>query len=68
MKLTRSQQKVFDELMDILTIHYHELEKYPIRPQTNVIFLGPTGTGKSAIGKELARRNKAHYIRVSAKN
>lgn len=68
MKFTRSQQKIYDNLMELVTINYQELEKYPIRPQTNAIFLGPSGTGKSAIGKELARRNKAHYMRISAKS
>lgn len=68
-RLAPYQQGVFEELLDcacdFLAVDWTAL---PVRPRANHLLAGSTGTGKTFLVEELARRLKLPYLRLSLVN
>jgi len=60
------QQKAFDQLCELTQIAaYTQRQCFPIRPRTNALVVGPTGSGKSTIPQLVGRHLDMPCIIVS---
>lgn len=65
-RLHRTQQRVFERCVELGELHYSCLaEKVAIKPRCFPLILGPTGVGKTHVGREVARALRAHFMPVT---
>jgi hypothetical protein len=64
--LHRSQMQVFERCVELGELHYSgKASTLRIKPRCFPLLLGPTGVGKTHLGREVARALKAHFFPVT---
>lgn len=64
--LTRSQRAAFDRALALAELFFEEARvQLLLKPKCFALLAGPTGAGKSAIAKLLAKKLDAHFLHLS---